>query len=105
MHLLDTNVVSDAMADHPRLRARLAHPPGPVTTSVVVLGEIRSGLERLPAGKRRNQLTTKANLVLATLPAEPVIEAVAATYATLRRAVELQGLSLDDNDLWIAATA
>ncbi len=102
--LLDTNAVSDVMADHPRLKAKVASQPGQLVTSVIVRGEILYGLERLPPGKRRANLKIKADLVLAALPCEPVTEPTANRYAVIRRAVENMGLALDDNDLWITAT-
>ncbi len=103
--LFDTNAVSDVMVDHPKIKAKMTSQPGRLITSVIVCGEIRYGLERLPAGKRRNDLSAKAVLVLAALPCEPVTEPAANLYAQIRRAVELKGLILDDNDIWIAATA
>jgi predicted nucleic acid-binding protein len=105
LYLLDTNAVSDVMADHPNIKAKIASQPGRLVTSVVVRGEILYGIERLPAGKRRSDLKTKADVVLATLPSEPVTDPAADIYATIRRAVELLGVALDDNDLWIASTA
>jgi tRNA(fMet)-specific endonuclease VapC len=103
--LLDTNAVSDAMLDHPRLKARAAAHSGGVVTSAVAVGEIRYGLERLPVGKKRTDLEARARKVLATLPAEPITPAVAETYGHLKAELEAQGLNLGDNDLWIAATA
>ena len=105
VYLFDTNAVSDAMMNHPKIKAKMAGQPGQLITSVIVSGEIGYGLERLPAGKRRNDLKSKAVRVLAALPSEPVTLPTANLYATVRRAVELQGLTMDDNDLWIAATA
>ena len=104
IYLLDTNAISDLMADHPRAQAKVASQPGLLVTSVIVRGEILYGLERLPAGKRRANLKAKADLVLAGVPCEPVSEPAANRYALIRRAVENLGLTLDDNDLWIAAT-
>ena len=66
-------------------------------------GEIRYGLERLPPGKRRTNLEAKAAGVFAALTIEPVTQAAADIYGTIRRTLELQGLTIDDNDLWIAA--
>jgi predicted nucleic acid-binding protein len=105
LYLLDTNAVSDAIREHPRIKVRLAAQPGELAISVTVLGEIRYGLERLPAGKRRDALEIKAQRVFAALPCTVVTEEAANTYARVRRAVEAEGLALDDNDLWIAATA
>ena len=52
VYLFDTNAVSDAMVDKPKIKARIASQPGRLITSVVVCGEIGYGLKRLPPGKR-----------------------------------------------------
>jgi tRNA(fMet)-specific endonuclease VapC len=103
--LLDTNAVSDLMRDHPKVKARVAQHPDPVLTSVIVAGEIRYGLSRLPQGKKRKDLEARAQSILAALGIEPVTEPIANYYGNLRASLEGQGLNLDDNDLWIAATA
>lgn len=105
MFLFDTNAVSDAMNDHPKLVAKVAATPRQIHTSVIVQGEIHFGIERLPSGNRKTLLTQKASLVLAALPAEPITEAIAVEYASIRVQAEAVGLYLDDNDLWVAATA
>ena len=105
IYLFDTNTVSAVMADHPKVKARLALQPGQVITCVIVRGEIRYGLERLPAGKRRTNLEPKANSVFGTLPIESVPAAAADVYGSIRRSLELKGQNPSDNDLWIAATA
>ncbi len=103
--LLDTNAASDLMRDHPQTKARLAGHADPIASSVVVVGEIRYGLDRLPAGKKRTDLKARALAILAALRIEPATEPIAQTYSQLKAALENQGLNLDDNDLWIAATA
>jgi tRNA(fMet)-specific endonuclease VapC len=103
--LLDTNAISDLMRDHPRVKARVGACPDPVATSAVVVGEIRYGLARLPAGKKRTDLETRAQAVLAAVRIDPVSEAVAETYGRIKASLEGLGFNLDDNDLWIAATA
>jgi predicted nucleic acid-binding protein len=103
--LLDTNAVSDLMRDHPQVKSRLAQHSDPVVTSVVVWGEIRYGLDRLPAGKKRSDLETRALKIIVSLPREEITVQVAETYGHLKATLEGQGLNLDDNDLWIAATA
>ena len=105
VYLLDTNVISDLMAEHPRAKSRLRTTTGHIVTSVIVCGEVRYGLERIPAGKRRDNLRAKANNVLRALTCENVTEPIADIYADLRADSETKGLALDDNDLWIAATA
>jgi predicted nucleic acid-binding protein len=103
--ILDTNAVSDLMRDHPQLKARVAKHTDPILTSVVVVGEIRYGVSRLPVGKKRHGLEVRAHSILAAIRIEPVTEATADTYGRLKASLESQGLNLDDNDLWIAATA
>jgi tRNA(fMet)-specific endonuclease VapC len=103
--LLDTNAISDLMTDHPRIKARAAAYPGRLSTSVVAIGEIRYGVERLPAGKRRTDLEARARTTLANLLHRPVTLSVAETYGRLTALLESRGLNLQDNDLWIAATA
>ena len=43
--------------------------------------------------------------MLGSLTAEPVTEPIALRYAATRIALEKQGFTLGDNDIWIAATA
>ena len=103
--LLDTNAVSDLMRDHPQVKARIGKHADPIATSVVVVGEIRYGLDRLPVGKKRTNLEARARNILSALRIESVTEPIANAYGRLKAALESQGLNLDDNDLWIAATA
>jgi predicted nucleic acid-binding protein len=103
--LLDTNAVSDLMRDHPKMKARVANASGALITNAVVRGEIRYGLERLPAGKRRTDLEARAKAILTSLPCEPITVQIADVYGSLKASLEQQGLNLQDNDLWIAATA
>ena len=103
--LLDTNAVSDLMRDDPKVQTRMGAHPDPVLTSVVAVGELRYGLSRLPLGQKRQHLEARAQGVLALLAIEPVTEAIADSYGGLKASLESQGLNLDDNDLWIAATA
>jgi tRNA(fMet)-specific endonuclease VapC len=103
--LLDTNAVSDLMRDHPQVKSRVGKYPDPVVTSVIVVGAIRHGLSRLPPGKKRNDLEGRAKTALALLPVEPLLEPIGDAYGRLKASLESQGLNLNDNDLWIAATA
>lgn len=103
--LLDTNAVSDLMRDDPNVKRRISSHADPIVTSVVVVGEIRYGLDRLPMGKKRTDLETRAQTSLAAIRIEPVTAQIAQAYGSLKAALESQGLTLDDNDIWIAATA
>jgi len=105
--LLDTNAFSDLMREHPQVDARLASVSSTeqVVICSVIRGEIRYGIERLPQGKRRQELEAKAANLFAIIPCEPVPEAAGDHYATVKLRRQREGLALDENDLWIAATA
>jgi len=105
--LLDSNAFSDLMRKDARVEARLAalNPNDQVVICSVVRGEILYGLARLPEGRRRTGLAKQAAPLFASITCEPVPEAAGDAYANIKRAGEQQGLRLDENDLWIAATA
>lgn len=105
--LLDTTAFSDLMREHPKIDARLA---GATKTDIVIIctvvrGEIQYGIERLPQSKRRQELKAKADKLFAVLPCEPVPEAAGDYYARTKLIHQQKGLTLDENDLWIASTA
>ena len=68
-------------------------------------GEVLYGLELTAQGKRRRDLETKVRELFAMIPCEPVPEAAGNQYARIKRETERKGTRLDENDLWIAATA
>jgi predicted nucleic acid-binding protein len=105
--LLDTNAFSDLMRDHPKIDARLTSlaATDQVVICSIVRGEIRYGIERLPNSKRRRDLDTKATRLFAVISCEPVPEAAGDQYANVKLSRQQKGLALDENDLWIAATA
>ena len=107
LFLLDTNAFSDLMREHPQVDAHLASlsPTDRVCICPVVRGEIRYGIERLPLGKRRQDLETKAANLFAVIPCEPIPEVAGDHYAKVKLARQQKGLTLDENDLWIVATA
>jgi len=69
-----------------------------------VRGEILFGIFRLPAGAKRQDLQLKAEKLLSRIPCRPIPESAADHYASIKVKSQQKGLSLDDNDLWIAAT-
>ena len=95
------------MQRHPKVRARVASlaPEDRMVICTIVRGEVLYGLERTPQGKRRRDLEAKAVSLFAAIPCEPILEAVGDSYARIKRAAERKGTPLDENDLWIAATA
>lgn len=106
-YLLDTTTFSFLMREDPAVRGRLERlsTADRVLICAIVRGEILYGIERLPHGKRRLALESKAQQLFAAMPCEAVPATAADQYASLKRAAEQAGTSLDENDLWIAATA
>jgi predicted nucleic acid-binding protein len=107
LYLLDTNVISDLVRDVPTVKSRLAQVSAAdrVVTSTVVVGEWAFGLLKMPAGRRRDELRLKTAAVLPRFFTEPVPALAADWYASTKLARQLQGRPVDENDLWIAATA
>lgn len=105
--LLDTNAFSDLMRKNAQLEARLTSLPttDKVIICPVVRGEIRYGIEQLVQGRRRQELENQAAPLFAIIPCEPIPETAADHYAGIKLARQREGLTLDENDLWIAATA
>ena len=105
--LLDSNAFSDLMRKHPKLEAQLGalRSDDSVVICPTVRGEILYGLARLPEGRRRQDLTKQALALFAMVTCEPTPESAGDAYASIKRTREQQGLPLDENDLWIAATA
>ena len=104
MFLLDTNAFSDLMRKHTKLDARMSSlsPADRVVICTVVRGEIRYGIEQLPQSKRRQDLEGP---LFTVIPCESVPEAAGDHYAKIKLTRRQKGLVLDENDLWIAATA
>jgi tRNA(fMet)-specific endonuclease VapC len=106
-YLLDTNAISALMRADTRMASWLSSigPDDRVVVCAIARGEILFGLERLARGRRRNELEGKAGKLFAILPCEPVPAAAGDRYANVKVSQQRRGLPLDENDLWIAATA
>lgn len=107
LYLLDTNVISGLMRKRPEIRRRLSSlgPSHDIVTCPIVRGEILFGIEKLPEGRRRQELAELAASVLADIPCESVPEAAGDAYSQIKATRQRRGLTLDENDLWVAATA
>ena len=105
--LMDTNAFSDFMGYPPRAYEKLATVSSGdrVCVCPIVIGEILFGLLRMPPGKKRDGLERNAKGLFTRIPYEPFSSDVAEHYARIKRDLELKGLPLADNDLWIAACA
>jgi predicted nucleic acid-binding protein len=106
IYLLDTNAISALMRADSRMASWLSsiEPNDRVVICTITRGEILFGLERLGPGRRRNELEGKALSLFAVLPCEPIPPAAGERYAIIKASQQRRGLSLDENDLWIAAT-
>jgi tRNA(fMet)-specific endonuclease VapC len=106
--LLVTNVISALMRYDPWVVARLASVPERerILVSVVTNAEIRYGIRRMPAGRRRRSLERAYELLLLQLERWlDVTREVSEVYARIKAGLESRGVILPENDLWIAATA
>ena len=74
-------------------------------TCPIVRGEILFGIEVLPIGRRRRSLENQANNLFAGLICDPIPQEAGDFYARIKREAQKLGKSLDECDLWIAATA
>ena len=109
MIVLDTNVVSETMRERPEpgvvaFLDRLER--SEVLLTSITLAEIRSGLARLPAGRRRIRLHEAAERLLDGLTGRgPLVfdDAAASHYATIAAARESAGRSIPAFDAMIAA--
>ncbi len=107
IYLLDTNVISALMREDPHMGAWLSSVSANdrIVICTIARGEILFGLGRLAQGRRRADLEAKAQKLFAVLPCEPVAAAAGDLYANVKMAHQRRGLPLDENDLWMAATA
>lgn len=105
--LLDTNAFSDLMRKHSRVEGRMSSLPvvDRVMICPVVRGEILYGIEQLPQSRRRQILERQAAPLFAIIPCEPIPEGAGDHYARIKLTRQQKGLTLDENDLWLAATA
>jgi predicted nucleic acid-binding protein len=106
-YLLDTNAISDLMRAAPRVENWMAglDRSDRVVTCTIVRGEILFGISRLPEGRHRAELEQTGHQFLTAFPCEPVPERAGDLYAAIKLARQRRGLALDENDLWVAATA
>jgi predicted nucleic acid-binding protein len=106
-YLLDTNAIRDLMRAAERVENWMAglDRGDRIVTCSIVRGELLFGIARLPEGKRREELEEMGTQFLAAFRCEPVPERAGDYYAAVKLARQQRGLALDENDLWIAATA
>jgi len=106
-YLLDTSIFSLMVKENPRVKTYLASLSATdrLVLCSIVRGEVLYGLELMAQGKRRRGLEAKVRELFAMIPCEPIPEGAGNQYARIKRETERKGMRLDENDLWIAATA
>lgn len=106
-YLWDTTTFSALMRRDAKVRARVAALTAAdrVVICTITRREVLYGLARLPKGKRRGALEAEAMPLFGQLVCLTVLEAAADQYASIKWETERKGTPLDENDLWIAATA
>jgi toxin FitB len=105
--ILDTNVTSELMkaAPAPAVVAWVGiRGPALATTSITV-AEIRYGIERLPAGRRKDQLANAANEIFEMFADQvlPFDHRAASEYAAVVSTRDRAGAPIDGFDAQIAA--
>lgn len=102
-YLLDTDIVSNLIRE-PKgvVSARLARQGADaVCTSLIVAGELRFGARKSGSA----QLASKVEAILAAIPILPLDAPADRHYGDIREVLNLEGLPIGPNDLWIAAHA
>jgi predicted nucleic acid-binding protein len=108
MIIVDTNVLSELMRPEPSSLVRgwvQAQRPGELCTTAVTVAEIRYGLERLPAGRRKESLLVVATDIFSALGeyVQPFDSGAAIWYARIVSSRESRGLPIEGFDAQIAA--
>jgi predicted nucleic acid-binding protein len=109
--VLDTNILSELMRLKPEpvvFDWVARQPPASLYTTTITQAEILCGLEKLPGGKRRNELEKQYRAMLAEEFAERVLafdQAAAEAYGPLMARVQRQGRRVGSHDVQIAAIA
>ena len=103
-YLLDTNIcIYIAKHNPPAVRARFAqHPADALAMSVITLGELRHGAEK--SQMRDKSLATLQQLE-SLIQVTPLTGDAGRHYGQIRSALERNGQTIGNNDLWIAAHA
>lgn len=106
-YLFDTTIFSALMRRDLKVQFRAASlaPSDRAIICTIKRGEILHGLIRLAQGRRRSDLEAEAVNIFAQFACLPVPEAAGDRYARIKFDAQSRGTPLDENDLWIAATA
>ena len=107
IYLVDSNVLSEASKPIPDLKAMawLRRNERELAVDPIILGEVRYGILRLPAGKRRRNLEHWFDSGIRRIVCVPWEAVTALRWAKLLADLRRMGQSLPIKDSLIAATA
>jgi tRNA(fMet)-specific endonuclease VapC len=105
--LLDTNTISELGRLHPSRQVvqRFTEEAQAAAIPAMVWQELWFGVLRLPAGRRREELSQFVQSVAGSLPKLPYTEATAREHAQLRATQAGRGRIVSEPDAHIAAVA
>jgi tRNA(fMet)-specific endonuclease VapC len=100
-YLLDTNVLSALMREPAGIVTERIRAVGEkaICTSIVVIAEIRYGIEKV----RSRRLAAQLDSILPGISVLPFAQPADQHYAAIRAATEHTGITVSQNDLLIAA--
>jgi predicted nucleic acid-binding protein len=106
-YLLDTSTISLMVRRDPAVTSKAASlaRDNQLLMPTIVRGEILYGLDRLPEGDKKRQLSREIFGLFATFPCISIPPAAGDHYARIKTIAENSGSDLSENDLWIAATS
>jgi tRNA(fMet)-specific endonuclease VapC len=107
VYLLDTNTVSRLLGRDPKVVSRCAGigAGNQAVICTIVRGEMLWGIERLPRGRRREELWQLFVDLVKDLKSVPVPDSAAEHYSAVKQARKVAGRPILENDLWIVATS
>ena len=107
VYLLDTSAFSDLMHGDTQTMTHVnaVGPTDDVVICAIVRGELLFGIKRLDDGARKSKLRDVAANLFEVIPCESIPSEAGTRYAAVKLNCQRSGLAVDENDLWIAATA
>lgn len=111
MILLDTNVLSEVMKPRPEPAVWAwidSHEPEDLWTCTIVVAEVLSGVDLMPAGHRQDQLRERAEQMFSKLLVDHILtfdQLAARVYGAVLLKRKSIGRPIDEMDALIAATA
>jgi tRNA(fMet)-specific endonuclease VapC len=103
-YMVDTDIcIYIAKNRPPEVRARFEQmKPGQIVMSPITLGELQFGASK---SNQRAIALAEIEKLLQDVPVEDLGTGAAKVYGEIRAAMQRQGISIGNNDLWIASHA